>query len=387
MQTRPEDFPTPHTTATASPLGVSSHTDVTVGMSGGVDSAVAALLLQRQGYRVRGLFMKNWEEDDSQDHCAAREDLQSARAASDRLGIPLDSVNFSAEYWDRVFETFLAGYRAGRTPNPDVLCNTQIKFRVFLDHALAHGAQLIATGHYARLNRTHQGMRLLKGLDGDKDQSYFLHALSAPQLDRVLFPLGNLEKRQVRALAREAGLPNHNRKDSTGICFVGERRFREFLGKYLRGQPGEIVSTEGETLGRHAGLMFHTIGQRKGLGIGGRRGAVGGPWYVVEKDTRNNRLIVAQGSDHPALYRNRLIAQDWHWIVGNPPALPLRCRTRIRHRQPVAPCTLNHASGGSIEVCFDSPQRSVAPGQFVVAYQRDICLGGGVIGDTTPVVP
>ncbi|MEA3411401.1 MAG: tRNA 2-thiouridine(34) synthase MnmA [Pseudomonadota bacterium] len=349
-------------------------------MSGGVDSAVAALLLLRRGYRVSGLFMKNWEEDDSRDQCTAEEDLRAARAACDHLGIPLRTVNLSHEYWERVFENFLAGYRAGRTPNPDVACNTEIKFRAFLDHAMGLGAKFIATGHYARVAHTPPGVRLLKGRDADKDQSYFLHALSSLQLDRVLFPLGNLEKRQVRALARETGLPNHDRKDSTGICFIGERRFREFLGHYVPGEPGDIVSTGGERMGRHGGLMFHTIGQRKGLGIGGRRGAGEAPWYVVDKDTRHNRLIVAQGRDHPAMYRDQLIARDWHWISGRQPALPLRCHVRIRHRQPVQPCTLDIEGEGAIRVRFDSPQRSVAPGQFAVAYLEEDCLGGGVIG-------
>ena len=351
---------------------------VTVGLSGGVDSAVAALLLLEQGFDVDALFMKNWEEDDSEEHCAAAADLADARAVADRLGIELRTVNFAAEYWERVFEHFLHEYRAGRTPNPDVLCNREIKFRAFLDFALARGADRIATGHYARIARTGGQTALLKGIDPQKDQSYFLHLLTGDQLGRTLFPLGGLRKSEVRALARRAGLPNHDRPDSTGICFIGERRFRNFLGRYLPARPGDIVDETGRVLGRHAGLMFHTIGQRQGLGIGGLAGGRGGAWYVVGKDLEGNRLIVAQGSDHPALFHEALRTGPLHWINGAPPAMPMRCQARIRHRQPDQPCRLLPDDNGCI-VEFDQPQRAIAPGQSVVFYDGERCLGGGVI--------
>ena len=353
---------------------------VIIGLSGGVDSAVAALRLLEQGCRVEALFMKNWEEDDSEDHCAAAEDLAEARKVAECLDIPLHTVNFSAEYWDRVFAHFLAEYRAGRTPNPDILCNQEIKFRAFLDHALDRGADFIATGHYARIDRTSGRARLLKGSDPAKDQSYFLYRLGQRALRHSLFPLGGLHKTEVRRLAADAGLPNHARKDSTGICFIGERRFRDFLARYLPAQPGDIVSVEGEKLGTHQGLMFHTIGQRQGLGIGGRRDAGGEPWYVVGKDLAGNRLLVAQGGDHPALFRNRLTATDLHWIAGAAPALPLACDARIRYRQEPQPCRILALDGDRVEVAFDRPQRAVTPGQAAVFYSGDECLGGGTIG-------
>ncbi|HHO67737.1 MAG TPA: tRNA 2-thiouridine(34) synthase MnmA [Gammaproteobacteria bacterium] len=353
---------------------------VIIGLSGGVDSAVAAMRLLQQGCRVEALFMKNWEEDDSEDHCAAAEDLAEARKVAECLDIPLHTVNFSAEYWDRVFAHFLAEYRAGRTPNPDILCNQEIKFRAFLDHALDRGADFIATGHYARIDRASGRARLLKGSDPAKDQSYFLYRLGQRALRHSLFPLGGLHKTEVRRLAADAGLPNHARKDSTGICFIGERRFRDFLARYLPAQPGDIVSVEGEKLGTHQGLMFHTIGQRQGLGIGGRRDAGGEPWYVVGKDLAGNRLLVAQGSDHPALFRNRLTATDLHWIGGAAPALPLACEARIRYRQEPQPCRILALDGDRVEVAFDQPQRAVTPGQAAVFYSGDECLGGGTIG-------
>jgi len=354
-------------------------TRVMVGLSGGVDSAVAALLLQRRGYDVQGLFMKNWDEDDSETHCPAAADLADARAVCERLGISLHKVSFSAEYWDRVFSHFLAEYRAGRTPNPDVLCNREIKFRAFLDHALGLGAEAIATGHYARLDRTSAPIRLLKGSDPDKDQSYFLYALDQAQLGRSLFPLGQLRKSEVRRLAAEAGFPNHAKKDSTGICFIGERRFRDFLGRYLPAQPGEIRDLDGRVLGAHQGLMFYTLGQRQGLGIGGHAGDSGEPWYVAGKDMTDNVLHVVQGRNHPALFRRSLSAGQPHWIAGNTPGGRFRCRAKIRYRQPEQPCTVTAGDGGAWRVIFDEPQRAVTPGQAVVFYAGEACLGGATI--------
>jgi len=357
---------------------------IVVGMSGGVDSSVAALLLQQQlGHgAVSGLFMKNWEENEPNGECPAERDVRDALAVCDRLGIELDAVNFAAAYRERVFGYFLAEYRAGRTPNPDILCNSEIKFRVFLDHALASGADRIATGHYARIEERDGVYRLLKGCDPGKDQSYFLHALTQQQLSRALFPLGGLRKSEVRRLAREAGFANHAKKDSTGICFIGERKFSEFLGQYLPARPGEIHSLEGELLGSHEGLMFYTLGQRKGLGIGGRLEGSGEAWYVVSKDVSNNILVVAQGHDHPALFSGALSTDGFHWIAGHPPArLPHRCRAKTRYRQEDQPCVVEQREGGC-RVIFDRPQRAVTPGQFVVLYDGDVCLGGGVIAAT-----
>lgn len=350
---------------------------VMVGLSGGVDSAVAALLLQRQGYAVEALFMKNWEEDDSEEYCTAAEDLRDAQAIAERLGIPLHTVNFSAEYWDRVFETFLHEYRAGRTPNPDVLCNREIKFRAFLDHALGLGAERIATGHYARIGGE-TPLRLLKGRDQNKDQSYFLYLLDQGQLGHALFPLGELEKSHVRSMAREAGFENYAKKDSTGICFIGERKFRDFLGRYVPAQPGAIETLEGDSLGRHQGLMYYTLGQRQGLGIGGVQGHDEQPWYVVRKDLSRNVLVVAQGRDHPALFSNVLRAADMHWISGTPPSLPLRCGAKVRYRQADQACEVR-ADDRGVTVHFEQPQRAITPGQSVVFYLHDQCLGGGII--------
>ena len=352
---------------------------VMVGLSGGVDSAVATLLLLEQGYEVEALFMKNWEEDDSAEYCSATADLADAEAVCERLGIRLHSINFSAEYWDRVFEIFLAEYRAGRTPNPDVLCNREIKFRAFLDHALQRGVDHIATGHYARL-REHDGqMQLCKGADPDKDQSYFLYQLNQYALRHSLFPIGELPKTEVRRLAAAAGFANHDKKDSTGICFIGERRFRDFLARYLPAQPGEIRSVDGELLGEHQGLMYHTLGQRQGLGIGGIQGKGEEAWYVVDKDLERNRLIVAQGQRHPALYHHSLSASQLHWISGTAPAAPMSCSARIRYRQQDQACSIERLDADRCEVRFAMPQRAITPGQSIVFYADDVCLGGGII--------
>jgi tRNA-specific 2-thiouridylase len=352
---------------------------VILGLSGGVDSSVAALLLLEQGYEVEAVFMKNWEEDDSAEYCAAAEDLADARAVAERLGIRLHTVNFSAEYWDRVFEYFLAEYRAGRTPNPDIMCNREIKFRAFLDHARSLGSERIATGHYARLAHSGHRVRLLKGADPAKDQSYFLHALSQHQLAHAMFPLGELTKAQVRKRAQNAGLITHDKKDSTGICFIGERRFDDFLSRYLPADPGDIETPSGEVLGRHQGLMYYTIGQRHGLGIGGIRGEGEQPWYVAAKDLDRNALIVVPGHDHPLLYSPGLEASQLTWCTDAGPALPLSCRAKIRYRQADQPCRVEAAGAGRCRVIFDRPQRAVAPGQSVVFYDGEECLGGGII--------
>ncbi|MGW8309930.1 MAG: tRNA 2-thiouridine(34) synthase MnmA [Thiogranum sp.] len=349
-----------------------------VGLSGGVDSAVAAALLVDQGYQVEALFMKNWDEDDEPGYCPAEQDLADARDVAARLGIELHTVSFSAEYWDRVFEHFLAEYWAGRTPNPDILCNQEIKFKAFLDHALRLGAEGIATGHYARVDGAIDQRRLLKGRDRNKDQSYFLYRLDQHPLNHSLFPLGDLEKHHVRRFAKQRGFSNAAKKDSTGICFIGERKFQDFLGRYLPAQPGDIVSVDGEQLGHHRGLMFHTIGQRQGLGIGGLQGNSGEPWYVVDKELNGNRLVVAQGGQHPALFKSGLQAGDLHWIHGRAPVTPLTCDARIRYRQSVQACQLS-ITGDTASVDFEQPQRAVTPGQAVVFYSGDECLGGGTI--------
>jgi tRNA-specific 2-thiouridylase len=362
-------------------MSFNAATKVIVGMSGGVDSSVAALLLREQGYRVEGLFMKNWEEDDGTEYCTAKEDFADAQAVADQLGIVLHGANFAAEYWDNVFEHFLAEYRAGRTPNPDILCNREIKFRAFLDYALILGADCIATGHYARRGEHDGKATLLRGLDENKDQSYFLHAVGHRELAQTLFPVGEIAKPEVRALARQQALRTHSKKDSTGICFIGERRFTDFLQQYLPAQPGEIHSLEGERLGRHQGLMYHTIGQRQGLGIGGLANYDDAPWYVVGKDLDHNVLLVAQGNEHPALYSAGLTVAELFWIAGDAPALPLRCSAKVRYRQPDQACSLS-LSGDRHRVRFDQPQRAVTPGQSVVFYDGERCLGGGVIERT-----
>ncbi len=348
---------------------------VVVGMSGGVDSSVAALLAKRAGHEVVGLFMKNWEDDDNDAYCSTREDLVEAAAAADAIGIELEAVNFAAEYKDRVFAEFLREYAAGRTPNPDVLCNAEIKFRAFLDHAMRLGAEKIATGHYARIDFSGNSFRLLRGQDGSKDQSYFLHRLTQEQLSHVMFPVGGMKKTEVRHLAREAGLPNHARKDSTGICFIGERPFREFLNRYLPRVPGFIVDEKNKRIGEHIGLAFYTIGQRKGIGIGG----AGEAWYVAEKRIPANELVVVQGHDHPLLLKRSLEAAATSWISGGPPPQDSIHSAKTRYRQADAPCKLSRANQSEIRVDFSSPQWAVTPGQSVVLYDGEVCLGGGVI--------
>lgn len=355
---------------------------VIVGLSGGVDSSVAAYLLKQQGYGVEGMFMKNWEEDDTEEHCSAAEDLADARSVSESLAIPLHTVNFSAEYWDRVFSHFLKEYEAGRTPNPDILCNREIKFKAFLDHAIDMGADFIATGHYARVEKRDGRYLLLKGRDGNKDQSYFLYTLGQKQLQKSLFPIGELEKSEVRRIALEHKLVTHDKKDSTGICFIGERNFRDFLSRYLPAKPGEIQTPEGRVIGRHSGLMYYTLGQRQGLGIGGVPGAPDEPWYVVAKDMERNILYAAQGHDHPMLFSSVLHAGQLSWVAGTGPAAPFRCHAKTRYRQGDQACTITRITESGCEVRFDQPQRAVTPGQSVVFYDGEICLGGGVIEST-----
>lgn len=352
---------------------------VIVGLSGGVDSAVAALLLKQQGYRVEGLFMDNWEDDEDETYCTTAQDFQDARQVCEILEIPLHKVNFAAEYRERVFSYFLDEYAAGRTPNPDVMCNSEIKFKAFLEYALRLGADRIATGHYARTETDATGTRLLKARDSGKDQSYFLHAVPQAALAKTLFPLGVLQKHAVRELARAAGFTNHAKKDSTGICFIGERRFADFLGRYLPARPGEIQTPEGELLGTHQGLMYYTLGQRQGLGIGGRHGGDTSPWYVSGKDLKRNVLIVVQGHEHPALLQDRLIATQLHWIAGSAPAGEFECSAKTRYRQADQACHVRILANGNCEVTFARSQRAITPGQYVVFYRDDQCLGGGVI--------
>ena len=360
-------------------MTTANHKQVVVGMSGGVDSSVAALLLQQQGFSLRGVFMKNWEGDDSDEHCNAEEDLQDARLVCDKLGIELQGVNFSDQYWDRVFEYFLTEYRAGRTPNPDILCNKEIKFKAFLDYALSLGADYIATGHYARIDCVDGRYRLLRGRDHNKDQSYFLYTLGQAQLAKSLFPIGELEKPAVRQLAEKHELVTFNKKDSTGICFIGERDFKAFLQRYIPAQPGEIVTAEGEYIGNHDGLMYYTLGQRQGLGIGGIRGHEGATWYVADKDLKNNRLIVVDHHDHPLLYSIKLSASDLSWTAGVAPQTPCLCSAKTRYRQADAACTITEIKDDSCSVIFEQPQWAVTPGQSIVFYQGEECLGGGII--------
>ncbi|TKB43776.1 tRNA 2-thiouridine(34) synthase MnmA [Thalassotalea mangrovi] len=351
-------------------------------MSGGVDSSVSAYLLKQQGYQVEGLFMKNWEEDDDDEYCAAAEDLKDAQAVCEKLGIELHTINFAAEYWDNVFEYFLEEYKAGRTPNPDIMCNKEIKFKAFLEFACEDlGADFIATGHYVQRRDSNGKYQLLRGLDNNKDQSYFLYTLSHQQVAQTLFPVGHLEKPEVRAIAEREGLITHNKKDSTGICFIGERKFKDFLGRYLPAQPGDIENCEGQVIGEHDGLMYHTLGQRKGLRIGGLKDAGDEPWYVVEKDMKRNVLIVGQGHNHPRLFSKGLIADQLHWVDRVEPALneAFRCTVKTRYRQQDVACTVTRINDKDYEVMFDEQQSSVTPGQSVVFYQDEVCLGGGII--------
>lgn len=355
---------------------------VIVGMSGGVDSSVSALLLMQQGYEVEGLFMKNWDEDDGTEYCTAKEDLADAEAVCEKLGIKLHTANFAAEYWDNVFEHFLAEYKAGRTPNPDILCNREIKFKVFLEYAEMLGADKIATGHYVRQGLREGSPRLLKGLDGNKDQSYFLHAVPEAAIARTLFPVGELEKPTVRALAEQHDLITAKKKDSTGICFIGERRFRDFLQQYLPAQPGKIETPDGDVIGEHMGLMYYTLGQRQGLGIGGLANYSEEPWYVAAKDLDRNVLIAVQGKHDQLLYSDTLATEAMDWVAGEPPVQQGHFTAKTRYRQSDCGCEIRTLPDGGVEVTFDDPQWAVTPGQSLVLYDGDICLGGGVIRAT-----
>ncbi len=359
-------------------------TKVIVGMSGGVDSSVTALLLKQQGYVVEGLFMKNWDEDDGTEYCTAQQDMSDAQSVADMLEIPLHSVNFASEYWDDVFEIFLQEYKSGRTPNPDILCNKEIKFKVFLDYAEILGGDYIATGHYARTSTRNGRTYLLKGIDGSKDQSYFLHAVNEAAFSRTLFPIGEMKKTEVRKIAEEYGLITAKKKDSTGICFIGERRFKDFLEQYLPGQPGNIESSDGGIIGQHSGLMYYTLGQRQGLGIGGLKTSDDNPWYVSGKDLSRNTLIAVQGGNHPLLFSDSLKVSELHWINGLPEEIikneniDFSCQAKTRYRQDDQQCQVTKTEGG-YSMKFNTPQRSLTPGQSVVLYRDSICLGGGVI--------
>lgn len=360
-----------------------SHGRVVVGLSGGVDSAVSAWLLKQQGFEVVGLFMKNWEDDDNDEYCSTRQDLIDAAAVADVIGIELEAVNFAADYKDRVFAEFLREYSAGRTPNPDVLCNAEIKFKAFLEHAMALGAERIATGHYSRVRERHGQFELLRGLDASKDQSYFLHRLTQAQLARTLFPVGELNKTEVRRIAARIGLPNAKKKDSTGICFIGERPFREFLNRYLPRQPGPMRTPdgtpEGRVVGEHMGLAFYTLGQRKGIGLGGAREGSGEPWFVARKTLASNTLWVVQGHDHPWLLSSRLTAIGASWVSGTAPRAGAHLTAKTRYRQADAACTVESVDGGAFALGFAGPQWAATPGQSAVVYDGEVCLGGGII--------
>ena len=354
---------------------------VVVGMSGGVDSSVAAYLLKEQGFEVIGVFMKNWEEDDTDEYCAAAEDMADAKSIADKLGIPFKSINFAAEYWDRVFEYFLEEYRSGRTPNPDIMCNKEIKFKAFLDYAQILGADYIATGHYARVERVGGETLMLRGVDDNKDQTYFLYTLQQAQLNKTLFPVGELEKSEVRKIAEEQGFVTANKKDSTGICFIGERKFKDFLEQYLPAQPGDIEDDQGNVVGQHSGLMYHTLGQRKGIGIGGMANASDDPWYALKKDMSRNVLIIGQGHDHPLLMSDGLIASQVHWVQPKQMANEFICTAKSRYRQHDFQCRVIKTNDDQLKVSFNEKQRAVTPGQSVVFYDGDKCLGGAIIDE------
>lgn len=351
---------------------------VIVGMSGGVDSSIAAWLLREQGYDVEGLFMKNWEQDDTDTFCAAARDLDDARRVCEQLAMPLHTVNFAEAYWQRVFSHFLNEYEQGRTPNPDVLCNKEIKFNAFLNHALTLGADYIATGHYAKLQKATEEPKLLKAKDRNKDQTYFLHAVSLSAFTKTLFPLGDYLKTEVRALAKQLGFVTHAKKDSTGICFIGEKRFKNFLNEFILARPGQIQTPQGDIIGQHDGLMFYTIGQRQGLGIGGLSQANEAPWYVVDKEVKTNTLIVAQGA-HPMLYAQGLICAPIHWLINPDNKLPLTCYAKTRYRQNEQACIVSPQQQEEHYVMFSTPQRAITPGQYIVFYDKNQCLGGAVI--------
>jgi tRNA-specific 2-thiouridylase len=352
---------------------------IIVGMSGGVDYSVSANQLEQQGYQVEGLFMKNWEEDDTEEYCSASEDLADAQQVCEKLGIKLHTVNFSSEYWDNVFEHFLNEYRIGRTPNPDIMCNREIKFKAFLDHAQVLGAERIATGHYVRTRQADGGFELLRGLDANKDQSYFLYALNQYQLAHAMFPIGELDKTEVREIARQQDFIVHGKKDSTGICFIGERKFKDFLQRFIPAQPGEIMTTDGQLLGQHSGLMYYTIGQRQGLGIGGTESGNDEPWYVIDKDLQANRLVVGQGVDNPDLFHTHCRITDLHWITRTPAQSKLDCSAKIRYRQQDMQCRISVLADNAASVEFAEPQRAITPGQALVIYAQEQCLGGGTI--------
>lgn len=353
---------------------------VIIGLSGGVDSAVSAYLLQKQGYNVEALFMKNWDQDDNDEHCPAAQDLADAESVCKQLNIKLHTANFAKEYWDNVFTHFLDEYAKSRTPNPDILCNKEIKFKVFFKYAMELGADFIATGHYAKIRYKNDIPGLYKAKDRNKDQTYFLHAIDKDVLEKTIFPLGDHLKSEVRAIAEELGLANHAKKDSTGICFIGERRFKTFLNEYMLAKPGEIVSTDGKILGKHDGLMFYTLGQRQGLNIGGIKNSDGNPWYVVDKIIEDNALVIAQGKNHPRLYAQGLICGEIHWLVDESTIdLPLTCFAKSRYRQEDQACVIAPSDNNQHCIMFSEPQRAITPGQYIVFYDKNQCLGGAVI--------